>query len=683
MIYQIVHATVGRYRFRVPKLVDDVELGEQLKSRIASFAFVTEVRLNAAASSLIISYKASAIAPTTALDKFVNCICQVIGVEVTSEETLPEDLKPELNQWQDLGWPSLSLALALLVTPLELPPLIVVLAITGAAFPWLHRATDSLFNQRQASIDLMDWVWMTAQTARGQYVAPALKTVMVEVRRTLRGNHVHTREQDAHTLLNTLEQRVRVERDGHVQHMLATEVQRGDRIIVQTGELILVDGLVLSGGGTLDVQHLTGELLPISCSTGQDVYAPTRLLQGQLHILVQRVGMNTRAGLAAYLTQTAPVRDTRLGAHQAEFLRHAVFPTLMLGGAIYALTGNVGAALSPYQLDFGSGIPISLSTTVLQALVYAAHQGIYIRSGGVLERLAEIDVVVFDHCDQLNSHDQEATETIAILHQQAITTYLITQSPLVETCELAQTLGIHANHTYAEATASQQIHLLQGLQHHGKTVAWVSQQHNSSGCLPHASVSISFAGEHYITCSAADVVMLNPDLRGITHAIAIAKRAMEVVYQNTTMIVAPNLFMQIGAGMIFGWTPISNVIVNNGSAFIAEFLLSSQPLFDSKALPPLRNHIPAVDQPQETAQLSTANGSPLSFIVEENVQTKPTSFCSPLTQSELAQRLGVASQQLTGRRAKPDFTVWAQTHDPEGIAWSYDATARCYLQVSS
>jgi hypothetical protein len=681
MIYQIVHATVGRYRFRVPELADDAQLGEQLKSRMASFAFVTEVRLNGAASSLIVSYEADAITPATALDKFVSCICQVIGVEVPPEESLPEDLKPELNQWQDLGWPSLSLGLALLVTPLELPPLIVVLAIAGATLPWLNRATDSLFNQRQASIDLMDWVWMAAQTARGQYVAPALKTVMVEVRRTLRGNHVHTREQDALTLLDKLEQRVRVEQDGQVQHRFAKELQVGDRIIIQSGETISVDGLILDGTGILDIQHLTGETSPIACSVGHEVYASATLLDGQLTVLVQRVGINTRAGLAAYLTQLAPVHDTRLGAHQAELVRHAIVPTLMVGGTIYALTGNIGAALSPYQFDFGSGIPISLSTTVLQALVYAAHQGIYIRSGGVLERLAAIDAVVFDHCDHLNPHNPETVETIATLHQQAISTYLITRSPLTETYELAQKLGIHSNHTYAEATTSQQINLLQGLQHHGKTVALVSEEHDHSGG-PHASLSISFASGHDITHSAADVVILNPDLRGVTHAITIAKRAMEVVYQNTAMIVAPNLFMQIGAGMIFGWTPVSNVVVNNSSAFVAEFLHSPQPLFDSKALPPLRNRRHTMDQSQETAYLSDSAGAPLSSIDKKEAPAESMSFRSSLRQSELAKRLGVASQRLTSLRVKPDFTVWAQIQDPDGIAWSYDATARCYLQVS-
>jgi len=54
---------------------------------------------------------------------------------------------------------------------------------------------------------------------------------------------------------------------------------------------------------------------------------------------------------------------------------------------------------------------------------------------------------------------------------------------------------------------------------------------------------------------------------------------MAAVYQNTALIVIPNLLMQIGGGMFLGVNPTWNVIVNNSSAFIAEFINSSTPIF--------------------------------------------------------------------------------------------------------
>lgn len=52
-----------------------------------------------------------------------------------------------------------------------------------------------------------------------------------------------------------------------------------------------------------------------------------------------------------------------------------------------------------------------------------------------------------------------------------------------------------------------------------------------------------------------------------------------------------------------------------------------------------------------------------------------------LKQAELEKRLGIAKGTLTKRRGRPDFKEWSQGHDPDGIAWTWDAIARKYLAV--
>jgi cation transport ATPase len=682
MIYQVVHSTLGRYRIRVPKLASDTEFSSNLKALVESFAFVTEVRINEAASSLIVGYKTSAISDAIALEKVVSCLYQAEGVEFPLAETEVEepDLKPEFNEWQDLGWPLLSLSLSLLIIPLELPPLIVVLAIATAAMPWLNRSADGLLNHRQPNVDMLDWSWMALQTARGQYIAPALKTVLVEARRTLRGNTVHTREQQAQTLLNQLKQSVWVERDGQTQRIPAHQLQVGDRVTFSSGDMILIDGRIINGTGLIDLQNLTGETVSQAYSEGQQIYASTVLLEGRIYVLVERAGANTRAGLAAYLAQSAPIHDTHIGAQQAELVRHAVMPTLFFGGTVYLITGNIGAAISPYQFDFGSGIPISLSTTVLQALTYAACHGVYIRSGRVLEVLAHVDAVIFEQVEALNPDNPASREVIATLHRQNIATYLISTADAAATFEMAQRLGIHAEHTCAEMLAAQKLHLLQGLRHHGKTVALVGAAGDNTLTLAQANVSVVFSRSSEISHETADVVILDEDIRGVTHAIAIAKRAMNTIYQNTATIVIPNLLMQIGGGMVLGLNPVSNVIVNNSSAFIAEFLNGPRPLFEAGELPLLGNCSRKTlkeTQGNSTSLLPAAPGFPLTSAVQEKQPDESLSQRS-LRQSDLAKRLGVASQALTHQRSKPEFATWTQAKDPERIAWLYDSASKCY-----
>jgi len=585
MFYQVVHSTLGRCRIRVPRLADDLEFAENLNRLVESLQFVTEVRINPAASSLIVNYKVSVVNFEDAQKYLLTCIekasCtqQANLIETSDEEIIEEsDLIPEVNQWRDLGLPLLSLSLAIFAVPLELPPLLIITAIAGAAMPWFNRAADSIVNQQHPNIDLLDSAWMTLQTVQGQYIAPALKTSLVEIRRSLRGTVVKAREQTALDFLNYLHQDIWVQRDQLQPAVRAIELQAGDRIMIYAGEIIPVDGRILSGSGLVDCSYLTSIATPMHYSLGQEVYASSRLLEGELSILVERTGENTRLGLIAHLMQTTPVHDTNIGAQQAEFVKNAIVPTLVLGGTIFATTGNLGAAISPFQFDFGSGIPISISTTILSALTHAVQNGIYIRSGRVVELLTQLNTVVIHDSAllYLNTTASDCIQAIATLQKQGITVYLVSEDSLAKTTILAKKFGIHANHILAESYPQQQANLVDGLRSQRECVAVLGI---NGDCPADISVSLAFSGN--VCTETADVVLLDQQLQGLIYAIAIAKRAMEVVYQNTATIVVPNLMMQIGGGMFLGVNPVWNVIVNNGSAFIAEFLNGSRPIFDS------------------------------------------------------------------------------------------------------
>jgi cation transport ATPase len=622
MLYQVVHSTLGRYRIRIPRLADDFEFSQKLSGLVESLQFVDEVRISPKASSLIVCYKVSKVNTCDIEGQLFSCIEQAsieqvnINPENIKQENFQQenfqqakylastdiieaspqltakesDLIPEINQYKDLGLPLLSLCLAILAAPLELPALLVVAAIAGAALPWFNRATDSIVNQHHPNIDLLDSAWMTLQTLQGQYIAPALKTSLVEFRRTLRGKVVQTREKEAFDLLNCLSQDVWVEENGCQQKIGARDLHAGDIITVYPGELVPVDGKIISGSGLMDCYVLTGMTTPVSCSEGQEVYASSLLIEGKLSVLVKRTGENTCIALANHLMQSAPVHNTKIGAHQAELVKSAIIPTLMLGGTIFATTGNLGAAISPFQFDFGSGIPISISTTLLSALTHATRNGVYIRTGRILEILAKIDTLVISESVlmQLIEIDTDVPSAVASLQKQGVTIYLISSYNLKQTIALAERFAIHPDHILINSYSQRQIDLVKGLRTQGKTVGVVDYC-----CYSCADISISLAPVGHISEETADVVLLDHQLWGLVYGIAIAKRAMGTIFQNTATIVVPNLMMQIGGGMFLGVNPVWNVIVNNGSAFVAEFLYkdfeSPQPTAYKTPIPHLKS----------------------------------------------------------------------------------------------
>ncbi|MBE9225591.1 hypothetical protein IQ264_09175 [Phormidium sp. LEGE 05292] len=491
-----IHSIPGRCRLRVDKIGSDRKFTDRLKQLVESWEMTIAVRINQAARSLIVTYKEDAIAIEAAQNYLNTCIQSAANLTTTNVSDSgidSEDLIPLVNQWRDLTLPVLSLSLALLAVPLELPVVLVGGAIAAAAMPWFNRATDSLLKDRQPNIDLLDSLWMGLHTVQGNFVAPALKTCLVESRRSWRKTNAQNWEN---------------------QVILAAEVS---------------------------------DNLP-------------RLIAHQI--------------------QTAPVHDTQLGAAQAHFLREAIVPTILMGGAIFAATGNLSAAIAPFQLDFGSGIPISISTTLLSALVLAVQQGAYIRSGGVLEKLAQVDTIVLDTGLRDNTICTSTREAIAVLQNQGISVYLLHNPDIYpETIAMrAKWLGIPISHIIS-------VNHIKTLQSSGKRVATIGEY--SKSISANADISVLMTQPNWtieeIVKTPADVVLLDRDWWGLVNAIEIAKKAYERVYQNTAIVFFPNLIVTCG-GVFFGLNPIVNVIVNNGSALVAEFINNQHPLFEGKSV---------------------------------------------------------------------------------------------------
>jgi cation transport ATPase len=553
MEYQIVHSVTGRCRFRIPQLAQHVEFADRLSELVNSLEFVTGVRVNPKAASLVVNYEKNTIAVVQA--SVASCIQKAGNTAIAHRSTnstvtaLSKETEPSINHWQDLGFPVLSVGVALFAAPLELPAIVVITAIAGAALPWFSRAAESLSHHHQPNIDLLDSAWIALQTAQGQYIAPALKTCLVEARRSLRGSTLDQQQQRVSEQLAWLVQLVQAERDGRTLNIVAKDLVSGDRVKVKVGEMIPVDGWVLEGTGLIDESTLNREGNSVVCLPGQAVYAGTIVLAGELKVLAERTGMETRSSLVAQIIQTQPVHDTQIGSHQAELVKTAIVPTLLFGSTVFAFTGNLSAAISAFQLDFGSGIPISVHTTLLSALTYAARHGIYIRSAGVLELLAQLDAVVFNQ-DFPDLPSSDAINTVLLsLHHQGIVVYD----------------GSSLNSSTPVDCAT---YLVKGLQHQGKTVATVGV----AEILP-ADITIAFRQQ--ALQYDADIVI--ESWQELIYAIRIAKRAMDLVHQNTALILLPNLLMQIGGGMFLGVNPVWNVMVNNGSAFFAEFVNGTCP----------------------------------------------------------------------------------------------------------
>lgn len=400
--YQVLHWIPGRFRIRIPRLHEDEEYCNQLKYTLEKIEFVTEVEVNALASCLIVNYRYQSSASTIAIvqEKLFTAIQRASENIVPTGWTGEKEEKKadnEIDLVERLGLPVAGLVLSAgAMMGLPIPGFVIAGVVFMGAIPVFKRAWEAIQQEQQLTIDFLDGLAISLHTLQGHYFAPSFMLGLVEGGEVVRDMTARGSERASLDLMSCLGKTTIVIRDGQEIEIETQDVIPGDHVLVYPGDQVPVDGIILTGIGILDQCKLTGESVPVTRREGEEVFASTLLVDGCLTILAERTGNNTRAGVIVNLMQAAPVHDTRVENYAATVANQFVLPTLLIAGGVGLASGNMNRAVALLTLDFGTGIRVSVPTTILSVLTYAARNGVLIRSGRAIEILASIDTVVFD-----------------------------------------------------------------------------------------------------------------------------------------------------------------------------------------------------------------------------------------------------------------------------------------------
>ena len=195
----------------------------------------------------------------------------------------------------------------------------------------------------------------------------------------------------------------------------------------------------------------------------------------------------------------------------------------------------------------------------------------------------------------------ESKEVIQELREAGINSYMLSGDVTRVARAIAKDLNIDPNNIYAEAFPERKVEVVRALHDSGKTVAFCGDGINDSAALAYADVSISFAGATDIARETADIVLMEDDLRGLTHAIKIAKQAMDIIWQNVAIVAVPNISAAV-SGVLFALDPVLAIIINNGSAILAE-INGLRPLLGPGGVTPLSTSLDVTTLSEAEQQL--------------------------------------------------------------------------------
>lgn len=240
-----------------------------------------------------------------------------------------------------------------------------------------------------------------------------------------------------------------IEKDGQLIKVDPDEVQIGDIIVVQPGEKVPLDGVVIEGESSLNTSALTGESLPRSVSVDDEITSGCINLSGLLKIRTTKLFGDSTVSQILELVENASSRKSRSEAFITRFARvytPIVFFSALALAIIPPLVRLLGMGLDAQWDDWiyrslvflviscPCALVISIPLSFFAGIGGASNQGILVKGSNFLENLSETKVLVFDKTGTLT---EGVFEVVAIHHNK------LEEKKLLELAALAESASSH------------------------------------------------------------------------------------------------------------------------------------------------------------------------------------------------------------------------------------------------
>ena len=268
--------------------------------------------------------------------------------------------------------------------------------VTAALLVPLGWSTLRSLLRRDVGVDAVALVSMSGALAFREYLVGALIGLMMSGGAALEA-YASKRARRELTALVERAPRVAHRRIGDTLEVIPVEdVAPGDTIVVRPGEVIPVDGAIVSAEAIIDESALTGEPLPVTVQAGGQAHSGTANAGEAFELRATR-----SAADSAYAALVKLVREAE--TQRAPFVRMAdryaaVFlpVTTVVAGIAWGVSGDSLRALAVFVVATPCPLILGAPIALISGVSRAARLGIIVKGGGVIEQLGQTRSVLFD-----------------------------------------------------------------------------------------------------------------------------------------------------------------------------------------------------------------------------------------------------------------------------------------------
>ena len=234
-----------------------------------------------------------------------------------------------------------------------------------------------------------------------------------------------------------------IEREGQLEKVAPDEVEIGSVIVVQPGEKVPLDGVILSGTSSLNTSALTGESLPRDAKEGDEVISGCINMTGVLRIQTTKEFGESTVSKILELVEDSSSHKSKSEAFISKFARvytpavcYSALALAILPPVVRLLTGNsaqwgewIYRALTFLVISCPCALVISIPLSFFAGIGGASKEGVLIKGSNYLETLSQVKTVVFDKTGTLT---QGVFEVSGVHHNEMEDEKLLEYAALAE-----------------------------------------------------------------------------------------------------------------------------------------------------------------------------------------------------------------------------------------------------------
>ena len=305
----------------------------------------------------------------------------------------------------------------------DMPVGVVLLLAAYALIGWdiLWRAATNIRQGRVFDENFLIAVATLGAIALGDYSEGVAVMLLYQIGEWFQGYAVQRSRRSISSLMDIRPDTARVVRDGAEEEVFPDEVEVGETILIRPGERVPLDGIVTKGEGLIDTAALTGESVPRTVKTNDEIISGCINQTGVLEVRVTTPYEESTVERILSLVEEATDKKATTEAFITRFARWYT-PAVVIGALLLAIipplvTGDpfsmwIYRALTFLVISCPCALVISVPLSFFAGIGGASRAGILIKGGNYLEALAKADTVVFDKTGTLTKGSFHVTSVI-------------------------------------------------------------------------------------------------------------------------------------------------------------------------------------------------------------------------------------------------------------------------------